>query len=103
MKTVPADLDLEVVIAQLPLSSMPALIVAATKRISEEMTPTPPATAPTKEFVSVAEAAPLLGVSPKTLRRWTSSGLLSRGVHWHKAGRHIVIDWPAVREWIRSR
>jgi Helix-turn-helix domain len=45
-----------------------------------------------KRYVSVAEAAKLLGMKPKTLRNWKALGKLSTRHGLRKIGRRVMFD-----------
>jgi excisionase family DNA binding protein len=57
---------------------------------------TPPHDPPQR--VSVEDAAPLLGVSPYTLRKWVRQ----RRLPFHQVGRRIVLDRTDVERFLRA-
>jgi excisionase family DNA binding protein len=89
-------LDLEMLVERLSPSALLFVIAAATRRLQEEL-PMPPAeTSSQPMFMTVDEAAEYLTVSGKTVRRWKESGRLIEGIHWHKAGRRVLISRDAL-------
>ena len=48
--------------------------------------------------LSIAQAAPLLGVSPYTVRKW----LRQRRLPFHQVGRRIVLDRGDLEAFMRS-
>ena len=56
------------------------------------------APAPVVERLSVERAAPLLGVSPFTLRKW----IRERRLPFHQLGRRIVLDRNDLEAFLRA-
>ena len=95
------QLATEVWVRRLSLDELFALIEMALQRMRDEMVPIPLATEPAREFMSVQEAAEQLGVSEKMVRE-SLNARLKEGVHWHRFGGRVLIDWPALRDSVRS-
>ena len=52
------------------------------------------------ELLSAQDAAALLGISPRTLRRWRQ---MREGPPWVPIGRKVVYRVQAVRAWLAGR
>ena len=56
-----------------------------------------------REFLTVAELAAVLGLTPKTVRNRMHDGTWRRGEHWfHPPGIGPRLRWSAIRAWPES-
>lgn len=59
---------------------------------------------PAGEYLSVGEAAKLIGISIKTLRNWMYEGNVEKGVHWFRErGSHPKFKRATLVAWIEQR
>ena len=68
-------------------------LAAALGRVHAGLAPVPTRTAPSRPWLSMDEAADLLGVSTRTVQRWTGSGQLDS----RKVGGRRLIPRDAIR------
>lgn len=56
------------------------------------------------KWLSKAQAAHLLGVSPHTLRRYRERGYWQEGIHYSKlAQNHVVYNERLILDWVANR